>query len=360
MPIEAALGIAGVNEITPIQAEGGGDRLVPRLDKPFKLTLCVTAECNMDCKLCYADCNRRHRPELTTAQWKAFIDHLIAEDFLHVFFEGGEPFWRPDFEELLAHINRRLYVAIRTHAHLIGRARAQRLKKLGVGRLYVDLFAAIPEIQDELTGLSGCYDAVVDGIGHARAEGLKVTILGILSRRNFEHLQRYLDLAKALDCDQVGVLRLYPLGRAKKNWAELSLSLDEMMTALHSVRIPPGVQMMQSWHPRDGNCCWQNAAVSPYGDSIGCPYLREYVNYGNVLETPFVETWNHPLHQELRSNEVESTCPECSATQGTYGGCRSTAYAFHGRFGAPDPYCTHNNRGTDLRVLPERLLRQGA
>ena len=347
-----------MNEITRLEFGPPGGRSIPVLDRPFKLTLCVTATCNMDCKLCYADCNRNEKPEMTTAEWKSFIDHLIKEDFLHVFIEGGEPLWRPDFDELLAYIDKRLFVAIRTHAHLIDRARAERLKELGVGRLYIDLFAAIPEIQDELTGTPGCFDAVVEGIRHARAVGLKVTLLGILSRKNFEHLQRYLDLAEELDCDQVGVLRLYPLGRARKNWSELSISLDEMMTALNGLVVPPTVQLMQSWHPRDGNCCWQNAAVSPYGQSIGCPYMREYVDYGDVRVTPFVDTWHHPLHAKIRANDVEAGCPECSATQGTHGGCRSTAYAFHGRFTAPDPYCTHLNEGLDLRVLPQRLLRE--
>lgn len=347
-----------MNEITRVELQTADGRKIPKLDKPFKLTLCVTATCNMDCKLCYADCNCKDRNELTTQEWKDFIDYLVAENFLHVFIEGGEPFHRPDFEEILAHIDRRLFVAIRTHGHLIDRARAKRLKALGVGRLYVDLFAAIPEIQDELTGTPGCFDAVVDGIRNARAEGIKITILGILSRRNVGHLQRYLELATELDCDQVGVLRLYPLGRARKNWSELSLTLDEMMSALHALRVPPDVQLMQSWHPKDGNCCWQNAAISPQGDSIGCPYMREYVNYGNIKNTPFVASWDHPIYRQLRANDVDASCPECSATQGTYGGCRSTAYAFHGRFTAPDPYCTHLNEGVDLRVLPERLLRQ--
>jgi len=349
-----------VNEITRIEV-GGPDRPIPRLDKPFKLTLCVTATCDMDCRLCYADCNRG-KPEMTTAEWKGFIDHLIAEDFLHVFIEGGEPLFRPDFDELLAHIDKKLFIALRTHAHLIDDARAKRLAELGVGRLYIDLFAAIPEVQDELTGVPGTYDRVVRGIRAARAAGIKVTILAILSRKNHGHLQRYLELAEQLDCDQVGVLRLYPLGRAKRNWNELSLSLDEMMGALNSLVVPPSVTLMQSWHPRDGNCCWQNAAVSPYGESIGCPYLREYVNYGDVRVTPFVETWNHPLHREIREMKVEASCPECSATQGTHGGCRSTAHAFRGRFTAPDPYCTHHNaqteKGVDLRVLPQRLLRE--
>ncbi len=331
---------------------------IPKLDKPFKLTICVTQTCSMDCKLCYADCKNEKGKELSTDAWKAFIDELVGEQFLHIFFEGGEPFDRPDFEELLAYVNRRLYVAIRTHAIGIDAARAKRLKDFGVGRLYVDLFAAEPEVQDFLTGSPGSFERAVNGMCNALAAGLKVTILGILSRHNAPHLQKYLDLAEEIGADQVGVLRLYPLGRARQNWNELSLSLDEMMTALNRLKTPPGVQLMQSWHPRDGNCCWQNSAVSPTGQSIGCPYLREYVDFGNVTEQRFLETWEHPLYKQLRANDVESSCPECSTTQGTHGGCRSTAFAFHGRFTAPDPYCTHNNNGVDLRALPQRLLRQ--
>ena len=224
-----------MNELFRPQKEGLSAWPRPKLDKPFKLTICVTQTCSMDCKLCYADCKNDPAQELSTDQWKAFIDELVAENFLHIFFEGGEPFDRPDFEELLAHVNRRLYVAIRTHAIGIDEARAKRLKELGVGRLYVDLFAAQPDIQDELTGSPGSYSRAVAGMENALAQGIKVTILGILSRKNHEHLQDYVDLAERIGADQVGVLRLYPLGRAKKNWAELSLSIDEMMSALNSV-----------------------------------------------------------------------------------------------------------------------------
>lgn len=343
----------------PAAQPGGPEgRPVPHLDKPFKLTICVTQTCEMDCKLCYADCGSARKPELDTAQWKRFIDQLVDEGFLHIFFEGGEPFDRPDFEEILAHCSRRLFVAIRTHAVGIDKARARRLKEMGVGRLYVDLFAADAEIQDELTGTPGSYVRSVDGMRNALAEGIGVTILGILSRKNHEHLQNYLELAQEIGADQVGILRLYPLGRARQNWNELSLTLEEMTTALASLEVPKGIQLMQSWHPKDGNCCWQNAAVSPTGDSIGCPYLREYVDFGNITETSFLETWDHPLYRQLRSCDVEDNCPDCSATQGSHGGCRSTAFAFHGRFTAPDPYCNHNNKGVDLRALPEWLLRK--
>ncbi len=347
-----------MNELFRPEKQGLAAWPRPKLDKPFKLTICVTQTCSMDCKLCYADCTNKPENELTTDQWKAFIDELIDENFLHIFFEGGEPFDRPDFEELLTYIDRRLYVAIRTHAVGIDEARARRLKEMGVGRLYVDLFSAEPDVQDELTATPGSYDRAVAGMRNALSQGINVTILGILSRRNHENLQEYVDLAEAIGADQVGVLRLYPLGRARKNWSELSISADEMMNALNSVRVPKSVQLMQSWHPKDGNCCWQNAAVSPAGQSIGCPYLREYVDFGSILENRFLDTWDDPLYRQLRESDVEETCADCSSTQGTLGGCRSTAYAFHGRFTASDPYCIHNNQGVDLNVLPQRLLRK--
>jgi MoaA/NifB/PqqE/SkfB family radical SAM enzyme len=78
-----------VNETVRIEPPAHAPRPAPRLEKPFKVTICVNQTCSMDCKLCYADCGSSTRPELTTAQWKAFIDELIAEGFLHVFFEGG-------------------------------------------------------------------------------------------------------------------------------------------------------------------------------------------------------------------------------------------------------------------------------
>jgi radical SAM protein with 4Fe4S-binding SPASM domain len=96
------------------------------------------------------------------------------------------------------------------------------------------------------------------------------------------------------------------------------------------------------------------AAVNAFGDSIGCAYLREYVNYGSLLETSLRETWHHPTCRQLRSGVVDKACSACSASQGSHGGCRSTAYAFHGRFDAPDPFDVMLNDGIDLCHLPDR------
>lgn len=159
----------------------------------------------------------------------------------------------------------------------------------------------------------------------------------------------------------MGVLRLYPLGRVRQYWDELSLPLERQMEALAALRPPAGVELMQSWHPQDPNCCWQMAAVDAYGYSIGCPYLRDFANYGNVRDGSLMETWNHPQYQAVRSVNLASACPECGGRDGnSWGGCRSSAFAFTGRWDGQDPFCIKMNQGIDLTQLPEWLRKAPA
>jgi radical SAM protein with 4Fe4S-binding SPASM domain len=249
---------------------------------------------------------------------------------------------------------------IRTNGTLLTPEKVRRFKDAGVGRVLVDVMGANAGTHDGFTGVAGSFDRACAAIRDLVAAGVNTDMLIILNRRNAAELQDYVALAGRLGAARVGILRLYPLGRVKARWSDLALSLDEQMAALAGLDPPPGVRIMQSWHPKDRNCCWQGAAVNPFGDSIGCAYLREYVNFGNIRNTPFMEIWtDDPLYRQLRAGEIEKSCPDCASTQGTRGGCRSSAYAFHGRWTAPDPYCSSLNDGVDLRVLPERLLQEG-
>jgi radical SAM protein with 4Fe4S-binding SPASM domain len=325
----------------------------PPLERPMKVTIGYTQSCNLDCRVCYADCTRDASPrELSAATWIGLLDDFFEAGVISVMIEGGEPLHRPDILDVIAHAAPRAMTRLRTNATLIDDAMASRLKRIGLGDVMVDLLGATPATHDALTGVPGSFGRSLDGIRAARRAGLPVTILVIMNRGNHRELQQVLDLAGLEGAEAVGVLRPYPLGRMRRNWQELSLSLPEMMEAIAGLRPPEGVRLMQSWHPNDANCCWQMAAVNAYGRSIGCMYLRDYVDYGDVTVTPLLETWDHPLYRRLRAGKVEKSCSGCASTQHTHGGCRSTAYAFHGRWDAPDPFDVGLNDGVDLRVLP--------
>ena len=335
---------------------------MPRFALPPKITISVTETCQLRCSHCYADCNRLDAPpELTLAEWTSFIDELAEGGVIQLYFEGGEPFLRSDFVDLLEHCCKQMMTLVRTHGTLIDPALAARLKRIGVGRMFVDVLGACPETHDAATETPGSFEAAVRGARALVAASVPTDLLVILTRHTAPELQGILALAHEIGCERVGILRLYPLGRAKRRWRELALSLDEQMAAIAALRPPEGLGVMQSWHPRDRNCCWQAAAVTAHGRSIGCMYLREYVDHGDVREVPFFDSWaGNDLYRRLREGKVDQSCPDCTAaSHGAGGGCRSTAYAFHGSWTAPDPFCAHLNDGVDLRVLPQQLLRQG-
>jgi radical SAM protein with 4Fe4S-binding SPASM domain len=325
-----------------------------KLERPFKVTVSFTHTCNLDCKLCYADCGRAAgRTELAGTEWRRLISEWAEGGIVALLVEGGEPLFREDCLDVLAHASPLMLTRLRTHGTLVTSTLARRIVEAGVATVLVDLWGATAATHDELVGVTGAFDRTIAGIGHLLEVGLETQLLFIMNRYNVGELQAWTDLAAGLGVRTIGVLRPYPIGRARRLWDEISLPLPTMMEALAGLRLPPRLTLMQSWHPNDGNCCWQMAAVNAWGDSIGCTYLREFVNYGNLAETTLFDTWNHPRCRELRSGRVETSCTNCSRTQGSHGGCRSTAYAFHGRWSAPDPFDAPLNAGVDLRELPQ-------
>ncbi|WP_296346032.1 radical SAM protein [Reyranella sp.] len=333
----------------------------PSFETPPLVALSYTESCNLDCRHCYGNCSRQpDSDELTGEEWLKVVDELIADGVIQFYIEGGEPLWRPDFLGVLAHAARSAMTLLRTHGTLIDRTMAERLKEAGVGRVLVDFMGASAETHEWFTRTPSSFAAACDAVHNLVTVGVPVDVLTILNRRTAAELPALMRLASALGAKRFGVLRFYPIGRARALWDELALSLAEMTEAIQSLDPPEGLRIMQSWHPNDRNCCWQSACISARGDSIGCAYLREFVNFGNVRHTRLVDTWrNDPLYRHLREGKVEAHCSQCTASEGTQGGCRAAAYAFHGRWEAPDPFCTSLNDGVDLRVLPQWLAEQG-
>lgn len=329
---------------------------IPRLDSPFKVWVQPTKNCNLDCRLCYDNCGQETGEELTDSEWTQLFGELADQGVITYFVEGGEPLAREGFLDILESVTPRAMVYLRTNGTLVTDEVAERIRRIGIGGVCVDLLGATASTHDALTGAEGSFEASIRGIRSLVAQGLPMMTTIIMNRRNASEIQQFFDLSYRLGVRRSGVLRLYPLGRARTAWPVYAMSLADQMAVLDGLEVPEDMHLMQSWHPNDANCCYQNSAIDAHGNSIGCPYLREYVNYGNVREMSFMDTWDDPLYRELREGEVESHCSGCQSTQSSKGGCRSTAYAFHGRWDAPDPFCAETNEGVDLRELPSNLV----
>ncbi|MFK0686367.1 radical SAM protein [Ochrobactrum sp. BD67] len=336
------------------EANANSSLLQPFVEWPIKLTISITHTCHNRCIPCYA--GRRNKPKqnaLNSREWDSLLDQLIANRITGAFIEGGEPLLLSHIFDFISKSNQAMMTWLRTHGDLIDGNIARRLKKANVGSVVVDIWGASSNTHDYLKGKISSFERAVNGIKFLRNEDIPVIMTIIMTRHNVGELQEYLYLASQIGAHSVGILRLYPLGHAREHWKELAFPLEEQMSALRNLKVPDNIRLMQSWHPNNGNCCWQSAAVNAYGDSIGCVYLHDFVNFGNVLRDGFIQTWLNPEYQALRSMKVEKSCTSCSASQHSHGGCRSTAYAFHRRWTAPDPYDEELNDGTDLTEFPE-------
>jgi MoaA/NifB/PqqE/SkfB family radical SAM enzyme len=327
------------------------------LDTPIVVGTQVTNTCNLQCKQCYTGCSAAPPAEdMTYREWTDLIDYLADNGVIHLYFEGGDPLLRPDFLDLLRYAQKRFLLWFRTHATTVTPELAREIAQIGLGRVVVDFFGTDAEMHDYLTGVPGSYEKTVRGAELLREQGVPVIPAAIVNRLNLPHLQRYVELGLRLGAEEVGLLRLYPIGAARLNWAELAPKPAEVTAAIAALDVPPGLRMMNGFHPYDANCCWVNAHITSTGDSIGCPYLRGMVNYGNVRQTPFLETWQNPLYRQLRTQEIEDDCTECTTNRmRSPGGCRSSAFTFTGRWDTTDPFCPEMDHGIDVTVLPAEI-----
>ncbi len=330
----------------------------PVLHTPPKITIGLTEACPLRCHHCYADCARAPKPgELDAERWIGLLRDLSEQGVIQVYFEGGEPLIKPGLLDILRACSPTMMTKLRTHGWQLDDALAATLADAGLGRALVDLAGGNAATHDAATGVVGSFRQSCDAIAALARHHIPVDALVILTRQTAPELQAIADLAATLGADRLGILRLYPLGRARQAWSDLALPLAEQMAAITAIRPPAGLGIMQSWHPKDRNCCWQAAAINAFGRAIGCMYLREYVDFGDATQTPYNEIFRtNAQYRALREGPVEASCSDCSAPQGRPGGCRSTAYAWHGRWTAPDPFDVTLNHGIDLSLAPPALL----
>lgn len=330
----------------------------PVLHSPPKITVGVTEGCPLRCRHCYADCANAPKPgELDARQWIALLRALSDQGVIQVYFEGGEPLIKPGMLDILRTCSPTMMTKLRTHGWGLDDTLATALAAAGLGRALVDLAGANAATHDAATGVAGSFQQSCDAIAALTRVGIPVDVLVVLTRQTAPELLVMAELVAALGAARLGILRLYPMGRARQAWPELALSLQEQMAAIAAVQSSAGLGIMQSWHPKDRNCCWQAAAINAFGRAIGCMYLREYVDFGDATQTPYGEIFRTNEHyRALRDGPIEQGCDDCTAPQGRPGGCRSTAYAWHGRWSAPDPFDITLNHGIDLRTIPPTRL----
>lgn len=193
----------------------------------------ITGKCNLRCKHCYLT---DYTKETQLDKILHVIDYLASQGTRHIYFLGGEPLLRKDFDVILERTtNHGLSTIVGTNATLLNLEKAQNLKKLGLGSLQISLDGADLKTHESLRG-KGTFAKTIQGIKNAKQANLLVTLAFVANSANFQQVAELIDLAAHLKVDVLRVMPLIPIGTAATN-PDLKLTPEIVQCIQQQIKI---------------------------------------------------------------------------------------------------------------------------
>lgn len=328
-----------------------------------KITILLkpTEECNFRCQYCYHADTKYVKGRMTIEMFEDIIKKTTAYyNDIVLIFHGGEPLLMgfTFFEQAIAIINKyksnrnTFSLGIQTNGYLLDEQ-------------FCDLFQAngiLPAISFdgpmELNCLRDKTDEITNKIINLRAKGYNLNLLGVITRKNINHLDRCYEFARTNGCN-IKMNPVFPSGGAKsKN--DYLVTADEYISALMDIipkwmvydgtssRVEPMHSLTSMAITKRGNGCtncgclskWisihHNGAMYPCGRS----YTEEYC-LGNISDVENLsKAFRHPNFIKLLKGAIQrrSFCSEnCSLYSVCQGGCNNDAL-LNGDITKPDGF----------------------
>jgi radical SAM protein with 4Fe4S-binding SPASM domain len=346
---------------------------------PILVVWDCTHACNLSCKHCYQDAQKKLQDELSTEESKRVIDDLAASGVVALAFSGGEPLMRKDFFELAGYARKQgLYTALATNGTMITKDTARKLKELDIGYVEISIDGKDAATHDGFRGVPGMFDKSIRGLKHCIDEGIYTCMATTITKYNLGEVPQIYDLACSLKVPRMITFNFIPTGRGadiaegditpEDRESILTYLFDKnyegktevLSTAPQYARIAlkrEGVSLGHFVAMADAKkkslalvefiggcgagrhyCC-----IRPNGDIGPCVFMQ--IKVGNMRNDKLLDVWHSsPVLERLRDRS--NLKGHCGACENKYicGGCRARAYAYYGDLDAPDPGCV-NNKG---------------
>jgi radical SAM protein with 4Fe4S-binding SPASM domain len=332
----------------------------------FVLQWHVTERCNYRCTHCYQETYDDN--DLPLERLLLIIDQLT--DFVsrwqmkhgrtpfqaHVNLTGGEPLLRPDFQDLLAALARRVTLftfGILCNGSLIDRPMARYLRKMGAAYVQVSIEGTRAR-NDEIRG-PRAHDLAVSAVKHLREAGIRTQISFTAHRGNFRDFLEVARVARGCQASMVWADRLIPWGVGTDLTDQLLTTAEtrEFFEVMHQARRECAEQFSRTEIAMARALQFLVGGGAPYhcgaGDTIVCvqpngdlyPCRRMPIRVGNLFQTPLAELYEESvLFWALRDrSRTPAACASCRFRESCGGGLRCLSYAVTGDPFAADPGC---------------------
>ncbi len=283
---------------------------------PVSAQLELTYRCPLNCRHCYLHGEKvATSDERSTAEWKSVMDGLADLGTLFLVFTGGEPFLRPDFDDLFFHARKRRFaVSILTSGMGVDADRIRRLATRGIDEAQVSLHHIDAKNHDEFVGIPGAYDAAWRALLAFRDAGVSVRAAIGVTKRNLDVLEQMKEKLKENGILWNFNLNLLPFRDGDiRVRDELQADAEELRPILLESQ-GNSERRLATLSPDDPPCNAGRALLSidPFGGVHPCLMMRN--DCGNVKDRPLREIWEHsPVLEEVRALRIRDLvdCPEC-------------------------------------------------
>jgi len=320
------------------------------LRSPVNLTWEVSLACNLSCTHCLSASGAPARDEMTTAEALDLVEQLYAARVFQVNFGGGEPFMRPDFEQILDACHARgIMTCISTNGTLLDAARVERLAASRLVAIQVSMDGSRRETCDAIRG-AGVYDQAIAALKLLAKTRIPTSINTVLTAQNAGEIEELHDLAKQLGV-ALRVSRFRPSGRGADNWQSLKPSPSQLLAFSAWLADSGEVRTGDSFfsltsQERQGlglNLCGAaklTCCVGPTGNMYPCAFLQtERFKAGSLREQSFQQIWaSSEIYASFRNLRIHS-CEECRRFDQCHGGCPAVAWHLKNDINGGDPEC---------------------
>ncbi len=157
---------------------------------PAMVTLSLTDRCNFRCEYCKLP--ELDRDEMPTEDWLRAIDELADAGMMRVSLMGGEPLVYKDVGEIIDHLKARgVNVAMNTNGWFFPQ-RMEQVSKLDLACITLDGPKALNDAQRH----KGSHDRVLEAIDLAKAAGVKVITMTVMTDARTDNIDYVLQVAR--------------------------------------------------------------------------------------------------------------------------------------------------------------------
>ncbi|MBU0673507.1 MAG: radical SAM protein [Proteobacteria bacterium] len=286
----------------------------------------VTDRCNLRCRMCGDQWRvelQHDRSPLTMPEISRVIDSARRLKTLIISLTGGEPLLHPGIFDILDLIrNAGISANMCTNGTLLTEDLVKRLARTSLKSISVSLDGPGEEEHDHVRRHRGAFQATTNGIRLLKEAmpQLMVNINCTVTRRNFQELQKMVELTSRLGCNKISFAPVHTNLQHKEKPLELfqgqlfapedmvllQRELENVVNLANSKGIRTssrpflrGIPRLYLESPAQHTCYagYASAALSPWGDLAPCVDMASSLN---VRDMPLEEIWKSSAFQGLR------------------------------------------------------------